>query len=66
MRGKVKFFLVKRGFGFITNDQGKDAYFHYTALQSGYLVKEDDRVEYDEMQTPKGLRAENIKVLGTD
>lgn len=50
MKGKVKWFNEKKGFGFITIDQpiGGDVFVHYSAIQgSGYRsLKEGDRVEF--------------------
>ena len=49
MRGRVKWFDDKRGYGFITNEQGVDVYVHYTAIVSeGYrTLKNNWRVSYD-------------------
>ena len=32
MTGKVKMFNKEKGFGFITTDEGKDVFFHYSAI----------------------------------
>lgn len=49
MRGKVKWFDDKRGYGFITGDDGKDVYVHFTAIaKDGYrTLKHNWRVSFD-------------------
>ncbi|AZE85037.1 Cold shock protein of CSP family [Pseudomonas orientalis] len=62
--GTVKWFNAEKGFGFITReDDGKDIFAHYSAIQSnGYkILDEGQEVEFDVAQGPKGLQAENIR-----
>lgn len=63
--GKVKWFDSKKGFGFITSEDNKDIFFHYTGLQmEGYKnVAEGDKVTYDTEKGKKGIQAINIKVI---
>lgn len=65
MTGKVKMFNKEKGFGFITTDEGKDVFFHYSAIQvDGYKTAEaEERVEFDVEETERGPRAINIKKL---
>ena len=62
MKGKVKFFDEKKGYGFITGEDGKDAFCHYSHIKSeGFKTLADgDAVQYDVESTPKGLAARNI------
>lgn len=58
-KGVVKFFNDEKGYGFITNDEtGKDVFVHKTGLVDS--IREDDHVEYEVEEGPKGLNATNV------
>ena len=59
-KGKVKFFDTSRGFGFITQDQGEDIFFHVSELRTP-TVNDGDRVEYEVGEGRKGACAVNIR-----
>ncbi|MBL0886110.1 cold-shock protein [Myceligenerans indicum] len=62
--GTVKWFNAEKGFGFIAPEEGgSDVFAHYSAIQTnGYRsLEENQRVEFDVKQGPKGLQAENIR-----
>ncbi|MFQ6046853.1 MAG: cold-shock protein [Gemmatimonadales bacterium] len=64
--GTVKWFNDKKGFGFISREDGeKDCFVHHTAIQgTGFKsLREGERVEFDVVQGQKGPAAENVKVL---
>ncbi len=65
MTGTVKWFNSERGFGFITGDDGVDAFAHYSKILSdGFKsLEEGQKVSYDLADGPKGPQAENIKVI---
>ena len=66
MKGTVKWFNASKGFGFITPENGsEDVFAHFSAIQSsGYRsLDENQKVEFDVAQGPKGLQAENIRPL---
>ncbi|MBU0469994.1 MAG: cold shock domain-containing protein [Nanoarchaeota archaeon] len=63
MEGKVKFFNVGKGFGFIQGDDGDDYFVHVSALQKGVFLRENDRVSFDSAQGDRGLKAENVKLV---
>lgn len=65
MTGKVKMFNKEKGFGFITTDEGKDVFFHYSAIIfDGYKTAEaGEAVEFDVEEAERGSRAINIKKI---
>ena len=65
-QGTVKWFNSEKGFGFIAQDNGgADVFVHWSAIQSqGYKsLDENQKVEFDVTQGPKGPQAENVRVL---
>ena len=63
-QGTVKWFNSEKGFGFIAPDEGgADVFAHYTAIEAGGYrsLEENQRVEFEIAQGPKGLQAENIR-----
>jgi cold shock protein len=64
--GTVKWFNGEKGFGFITPDGGgADVFAHYSAIAaSGFRsLDENQRVEFDVTQGPKGPQAANIRTI---
>ena len=61
-RGKVKWFDNKKGYGFITPENGKDVFVHHSAIGGeGYkTLEEGQEVEFDIVQGPKGEQAANV------
>jgi CspA family cold shock protein len=60
--GKVKWFNTRKGYGFISTDDGRDIFVHYSNIASdGYkTLVEGDPVTFDVVEGEKGLRAENV------
>ena len=63
MQGKVKWFNNDKGYGFIDYPGGEDIFVHYSAIkQDGYkTLSEGQIVEFDLIETPKGLQAINVR-----
>ena len=61
-RGKEKWFSNQKGYGFITSQEGKDIFVHYSAIKGdGYKsLQEGDEVEFEVTQGPKGEQATNV------
>ncbi len=64
-RGQVRWFSEKKGYGFITRDDGDDVFVHYSAIQGqGFkTLREGDEVEFEITQGEKGLQASNVVVV---
>ena len=61
MKGKVKFFNEKNGFGFIAGEDGKDYFVHKSELEEGLVLSENDSVDFDVRTGDRGLKAVNVK-----
>ncbi|QDW61888.1 cold-shock protein [Oerskovia sp. KBS0722] len=64
--GTVKWFNGEKGYGFIAPEDGSaDVFAHYSAIQTqGFRsLEENQRVEFDVTQGPKGPQAENIRPI---
>ncbi len=61
--GRIKWFNNEKGYGFIEGDNGEDIFVHYTAIkQDGFKsLSEGQIVEYELLETEKGLQAINVK-----
>jgi CspA family cold shock protein len=67
IKGKVKWFNNAKGYGFIENENGEDIFIHYSAILSeGYkTLVEGQYVEFDLVETDKGLQAKNVVEIKT-
>ena len=68
MSGQVKLFNNEKGYGFIDYITGEDIFVHYSAIkQDGYkTLSEGQRVEFDLIETPKGLQAINVVAMSDE
>jgi CspA family cold shock protein len=62
LQGTVKWFNESKGFGFIEQEEGKDIFVHYSAIQgNGFkTLNEGDKVEFEVVDGPKGPAAANV------
>lgn len=65
MTGTVKWFNGEKGYGFITGEDGKDVFVHFSQINSdGYKsLDEGQKVSFDVTKGQKGPQAENVTVL---
>ncbi len=61
--GTVKWFNDAKGYGFISREDGKDVFVHFSAINmDGYKsLSEGQRVEFDIISGPKGEQAANVR-----
>ena len=66
MKGKVIRFNKNKGFGFIKGDDERDVFFHYSSLvMDGFKdIEPDTEVEFEVVETDRGLRATSVKKIG--
>jgi cold shock protein len=63
--GKVKWFNDEKGWGFIKQDEGPDVFVHYSQINGDgrRRLYEDETVEFEIKEGPKGLQAINVTRL---
>ena len=66
MKGTCKWFNSKKGYGFITGEDKKDYFVHYSQIESeGYRSLQDGQpVEFEVETTEKGIQAVKVKITG--
>ena len=64
MKGKVKWFNAEKGYGFITGEDGKDVFVHYSSINAeGFkTLDEGQTVTYDIIESGRGKQASNVTV----
>jgi CspA family cold shock protein len=63
MKGKIKWYNTRKGYGFIQADDGKDIFVHRSALPMETSLNEGDEVEFEVETTDKGPQAKTVKKL---
>ena len=66
VKGTVKWFDSRKGFGFINSEEGNDVFVHFSELSGDddeyKTLNENDEVEFDVVQGEKGPQASNVVV----
>ena len=64
-QGIVKWFNDRKGYGFISQEDGNDVFVHFSSIDSpGYkTLAEGDRVDFDIEESDRGPEAKNVKKL---
>ena len=60
-KGKVKWFNLEKGYGFIEQENGEDLFVHISEVK-GQDLKEGDQVEFEIGQGQKGPCATEVTV----
>lgn len=66
MRGKIKWFDAQKGYGFITAEDGKEIFVHFSSIESGrtYVgLDKEDTVEFEIGKNNKGPQAINVNLV---
>jgi CspA family cold shock protein len=63
MKGKVKWYNARKGYGFIEGEDEKDVFVHRSSIPAGTFLNEGDQVEYEIEDSERGPKAVNIKKL---
>jgi CspA family cold shock protein len=63
--GKIKKLIRDRGFGFISDTDGKEVFFHQSSLIETTFdaLNEEQEVEFEVEKSPKGSRAVNVRLV---
>ena len=62
--GRVKWFSLEKGFGFIASDEGEDVYLASSALPEGVAtVKPGTKLEFSVIDSRKGPQAMSVHIV---
>lgn len=63
--GKIKKLIRERGFGFISDTDGNEVFFHQSSLIDAKFdaLNEEQAVEFEIEKSPKGPRAINVHIV---
>ncbi|MEP1213481.1 MAG: cold shock domain-containing protein [Marinobacter sp.] len=66
--GTVKWFNVKKGFGFIVRDSGDEVFVHFRAIRGRgrRVLRQGQLVRFSVVEADKGLQADNVSILSDD
>ncbi|MDD4980834.1 MAG: cold shock domain-containing protein [Candidatus Omnitrophica bacterium] len=63
--GKIKKLVRERGFGFISDTDGRELFFHQSSIVDAQFtdLTEDKEVTFEVESSPKGPRAINVRIV---
>jgi len=61
--GKIKFYNREKRYGFITGDDGVDYFFHESMVADGQQVRDEDKVEFNPVDSDRGKQASDISLV---
>ena len=63
MKGKIKWYNSRKGYGFIEGEDKKDIFVHRDSIPDGTVLNEGDQVEYEIEDSDKGPKATKLKKI---
>ena len=63
MKGNIKWYNARKGYGFITGEDGKEVFIHRTAVSTDTSLNEGDEVQFEVESSERGPQAKNVKKL---
>ena len=64
MKGKVIWYNIKRGYGFIEGEDGDNVFIHKSEIPFWTIfLNKGDKVQYIKENTKNGLKAKDLKIL---
>ena len=63
MKGKIKWYNPRKGYGFITGEDGNDVFVHKNDIPAGTYLNDEDAVEYEIETTERGPKATKVQKL---
>ena len=63
MKGKIKWYNARKGYGFIEGEDEKEVFVHRSSIPAETFLNEGDQVEYEIEDSEKGPQATKIKKL---
>ena len=65
LKGTVKWFNDRKGYGFINTEDGRDIFVHFSSIDApGFkTLSEGDQVNFDVEESDRGPEAKNVKKL---
>ena len=61
MKGTIKWYNARKGYGFIQGDDNKDVFVHRSSIPMGIDLYEGDNVEFEIEESDRGPQAKNVK-----
>jgi len=61
MKGNVKWYNARKGYGFILGEDGKEVFVHRTAIPTDISLNEGDTVQFEVEASDRGPQAKNVQ-----